>query len=128
MERLPQVKLITAMQGRLALDLAKEHQPDLILLDLNLPDIPGTEVLHLLKAEPATQKTPVIILSANAIPEEMVKLLAPVGEAQAYLTKPIDIKEFLKVVEDALNEPPLHVGETKVRGKKPKSKVKPLEE
>ena len=102
MERMPQIKLITAMQGRLAMDLAKEHKPDLILLDLHLPDIHGSEVLHWLKTEPATQKTPVIILSANALPESIADLLAQ--GAHAYLTKPIDIKEFLKVVDESMRE------------------------
>jgi len=102
MECLTGVKLITAMQGRQALELAKEQKPDLILLDLQLPDIPGSEVLRLLKAEPATQNTPVIIISANAIPENISDLL--VQGALAYLTKPIDIKEFLKVVEETLGE------------------------
>jgi len=102
MERMPQIKLINAMQGRLALDLAQEHHPDLILLDLHLPDMPGSEVLRRLKAEPATQKTPVIILSADAIPEHITDLMA--GGAYAYLTKPIDIQGFLNVVSEFLVE------------------------
>jgi CheY-like chemotaxis protein len=105
MERLPQVQLMTAIQGRLALELALEHHPDLILLDLHLPDMPGSEVLRRLKAEPATQKTPVIILSANALPAQIAELLAPAGGALAYLTKPFDIQEFLNVVEDSLPDP-----------------------
>ena len=113
MERLPQVKLITAMQGRLAMDLAKEHQPDLILLDLQLPDIHGSDVLRWLNAEPATQKIPIIILSANAMPEQIADLLAQ--GARTYLTKPINVKEFLKVVEEFLGEPD-------VSARKPKSR------
>jgi len=101
-ERLPGVTLITAMRGGLAMDLAKEHHPDLILLDLQLPDMHGSEVLGRLKADPATQKTPVVILSADALPEHMTDLLAQ--GARAFLTKPIDVKEFLKVVEESLNE------------------------
>ncbi|MEI8132495.1 MAG: response regulator, partial [Leptolinea sp.] len=62
----------------------------------------GSEVLHWLKTEPATQKTPVIILSANALPESIADLLAQ--GAHAYLTKPIDIKEFLKVVDESMRE------------------------
>jgi PAS domain S-box-containing protein len=103
MERLPQVQLITTMQGRLALDLAQEHHPDLILLDLHLPDMPGSEVLRRLKAEPATKNISVIILSANTLTGQIAELLA--GEVRAYLTKPIDIQEFLKVVEDSLADP-----------------------
>lgn len=102
MERLPWVKLMTTMQGRLALELAQEHHPDLILLDLHLPDMHGSEVLRRLKAEPATQKTPVIILSADAMLEHIDDLLA--GGVCAYLTKPIDIQEFLRVVEESLEK------------------------
>ena len=100
MERLPKVRLITTMQGRQALELAMKHNPDLILLDLHLPDMPGSEVLRQLKAEQATENTPVIILSADAMPKQIAELLA--GGARAYLTKPIDIQEFLKVVEGSL--------------------------
>jgi hypothetical protein len=54
------VKLLPAMQGRIGLDLAREHHPDLILLDLHLPDIHGAEVLGRLRAEPETREIPVI--------------------------------------------------------------------
>ena len=108
MERLPWVKLMTAMQGRLALELAQEHHPDLILLDLHLPDMHGSEVLRRLKTEPATQKTPVIILSADAKLEHIDDLLA--GGARIYLTKPIDIQEFLNMVAESLAEIPRSAG------------------
>ncbi len=103
MERLPGVKLITAMQGRIALSLAKEHQPDLVLLDLHLPDIHGAEVLRRLKAEPATRHIPVVVISADAMPSKAEEL-RDLG-ARDYLTKPIDVKEFLKVVEEHLGAP-----------------------
>ena len=102
MERLRQVELITAMYGRLALDLAVECHPDLILLDLHLPDMHGSDVLSGLKSEPATQSIPVILLTADARPEATVDLLAPLGGARSYLTKPIDIQEFLNVVREFL--------------------------
>lgn len=98
MERLPGVKLITAMQGRLAMSLAKEHHPSLILLDLHLPDVHGADVLRWLKAEPATRRIPVVVISADAMSAKVEELLA-LG-AQAYLTKPIDVKEFLKIVAE----------------------------
>lgn len=76
MECLPQVRLITALQGRLALELVQEHQPDPILLDLHLPDMPGSEILQKLKAQTATQNIPVVILSVDALPMQIVDLLA----------------------------------------------------
>src|SRR5205809_2206959 len=66
--RRPRTTLLSAMQGRLGLDLAREHRPDLILLDLHLPDLPGQEVLRRLLDEPRTREIPVIILSADASP------------------------------------------------------------
>src|SRR5207244_1072865 len=58
----PGVRLITAMQGRLGLDLARRHRPDLILLDLHLPDLPGDEVLREVRGDVVLGRTPVVIL------------------------------------------------------------------
>ena len=66
MRRLPGAQLLTAMQGRLGLELAKRHRPDLILLDLHLPDMHGEDVLRALRADPET-KAPVIAISADAV-------------------------------------------------------------
>jgi signal transduction histidine kinase/CheY-like chemotaxis protein len=98
--RLPEVNLVTAMQGHMAMDLARLHKPGLILLDLNLPDMNGSEVLKLLRADPATTEIPIVIMSADATTGQIERMLA--AGANAYLTKPIDIKEFLKVVGDIL--------------------------
>ncbi|HEV2917631.1 MAG TPA: ATP-binding protein, partial [Actinomycetota bacterium] len=68
LNRRPGVRLISAMRPQLGLDLAAEHDPDLILLDLHLPDMPGQEVLRRLRAEPRTAEVPVVILSADARP------------------------------------------------------------
>jgi PAS domain S-box-containing protein len=89
-------RIIAAMQGRLGLDLAHEHHPDLILLDLHLPDIQGEEVLRLLLEDPTTSSIPVLILSADAIPGQREKLLA--AGARDYITKPFNIKAFLKAL------------------------------
>jgi signal transduction histidine kinase len=94
------VKFLTAMQGQAGLDLAHGHAPDVILLDLHLPDIPGDEVLRRLRAAPDTRGTPVIMLSADAMPGRVEQLLA--AGAQAYVTKPIDVRQFLKVLEETL--------------------------
>jgi CheY-like chemotaxis protein len=88
------------MQGGLGLELAREHGPDMILLDLHLPDINGDEVLRRLRAEPETQGIPVVMLSADATPRQIERLLQ--AGANAYLTKPLDVKRFLQVVEETL--------------------------
>jgi signal transduction histidine kinase/ActR/RegA family two-component response regulator len=94
----PGVHLIATMQGNLGIELAREHQPDLVLLDLHLPDLPGDEVLRRLRAEPATAQTPVVVVSADATERQKKRLLD--AGAQAYLTKPLDIRELLAVVDD----------------------------
>ena len=67
LERYPAVELIPAMQATIGLELARQHHPDLIVLDLHLPDMPGTEVLKRLKAEQPTREIPVVVLTADAI-------------------------------------------------------------
>ncbi|HEV8420372.1 MAG TPA: PAS domain S-box protein [Actinomycetota bacterium] len=96
------VKLLSAMQGSLGLDMARQHRPDVILLDLNLPDIQGQEVLGLLRADPRTRDIPVLVVSADATPEQLRNLRA--AGAKAYLTKPLDVQRFLHVVDEALKE------------------------
>jgi PAS domain S-box-containing protein len=98
--RRPGVKLLTTMQGRLGLALASEHRPGLILLDLHLPDISGTEVLRQLQDEPRTRGIRVVVLSADASPGQARQLLD--AGAHAYLTKPIDVREFLRVLDQTL--------------------------
>jgi DNA-binding response OmpR family regulator len=93
----PGVKLISAMRPQLGLDLAAQHQPDLVLLDLHLPDLPGEEVLRRLQAEPTTAGVPVVILSADARPGLIARLLDQ--GARAFLTKPLDVRELLAVLD-----------------------------
>ncbi len=64
-EKRPDVRLLGAMQGQLGLDMAREHRPDLILLDLQLPDISGDELLRLLQADEQTRDIPVIMVSCG---------------------------------------------------------------
>ncbi|HEX8833899.1 MAG TPA: ATP-binding protein, partial [Abditibacteriaceae bacterium] len=94
------IRLLTAMQGRRGLELACEHRPDLILLDVHLPDMPGDEVLYHLRAEAATQGIPVVMLSADATPRQAERLLA--AGATDYLTKPLDVKRFLHLIDTTL--------------------------
>jgi protein-histidine pros-kinase len=98
--RWPNVKLISAMQGGLGVDLARQHRPDLILLDLHLPDIHGLEVLQRLRLDPGTHQIPVVVTSADATPGQIARLRA--AGADEYLTKPLDIIRFSEVVRKFL--------------------------
>ncbi len=89
-------QLVSAMQGRLGFELAREHRPDLVLLDLHLPDIGGDEVLRRLRDDPQTASIPVVILSADATPGQVQRLLH--AGASAYLTKPLDVRELREVL------------------------------
>jgi CheY-like chemotaxis protein len=100
MERRPNVKLLSAMQGRVGLDLAREHQPDLILLDQHLPDVQGDEVLRALRGDPRTRAIPVVILSADASAGQIRRLLE--AGARAYLTKPLDVSRLLAVLDETV--------------------------
>ncbi|HEX4630250.1 MAG TPA: PAS domain S-box protein [Chthoniobacterales bacterium] len=97
----PTLELMTAMQGRVGLELARQHSPDLILLDLHLPDLPGWQVLAQLKADHLTREIPVVVISADATPPQIKRLLS--AGARAYLTKPLDIPEFFRVIDEALS-------------------------
>ena len=94
------LKLISAMQGRLGVELAMQHHPDLVLLDLHLPDIHGYEVLQRLRGHEATRDIPIIVTSADATPGQIERLLS--AGANAYLTKPLDIPQFTEAVRKHL--------------------------
>jgi CheY-like chemotaxis protein len=98
------IKLFAAMQGGLGINLIREHSPDLVLLDLNLPDISGQEVLARLRGNPQTSAVPVLVLTADASPGQRERLLA--AGANSYLTKPLNVSEFLKIVDDMLARNP----------------------
>lgn len=102
MTRRPDIRLITAMLGRLGLDLAREHRPDLILLDLHIPDLRGDELLRQLREDPRTKDIPVIMLTATATPKEVERLTA--AGARAYLTKPVDIKALFGKLDEILKD------------------------
>jgi PAS domain S-box-containing protein len=97
-EKRPGIQLIATTYGLRALDLALEHNPGLVLLDLNLPDIQGDEVLKRLKSDKRTTHIPVIMLSADAMPRQVSKLLK--AGANEYLTKPIDVITFLEILDE----------------------------
>jgi len=96
--RRPAIELVTAARGKLGLDLARQHRPDMILLDLNLPDISGEEVLKRLRAGPQdTSAIPVVIVTADAF-EGQAQRLRSMG-ASSYVTKPFEIQELLRVID-----------------------------
>jgi signal transduction histidine kinase len=96
----PDIELIPASQGRLGVELALQHRPALVLLDLHLPDIGGDIVLQQLRDNPVTSKIPVIIVSADATVGQVQRLKS--AGATAYLTKPFNVKELLHIVDDIL--------------------------
>ncbi|HUH11828.1 MAG TPA: ATP-binding protein [Longimicrobiales bacterium] len=98
----PGVGLLAAMQGHLGLELAREHCPDLILLDLHLPDMHGSDVLKELREDPETRDIPVVVVSADATPGQVQRLLA--AGARDYLTKPLNVQQFLEVLDETLAE------------------------
>ncbi|MGV8910601.1 MAG: PAS domain S-box protein [Propionicimonas sp.] len=93
----PAWQLIQAGTGRLGVDLAQAHQPDLVLLDLHLPDISGAELLRILKTRSETRALPVTILTADASPTKSRQLLAT--GAAACMTKPLDVAELLTLLD-----------------------------
>jgi signal transduction histidine kinase/CheY-like chemotaxis protein len=103
-ERVGNVTLIPAMQGQLGIELAARHRPQLVLLDLHLPDLDGDEVLRRLRRDERTKHIPVIVLSADATAARIERLKQD-GAAE-YLTKPLDVHEFLGAVRRTLAKSP----------------------
>ena len=95
-----QVQLEVSMNGRAALAAIRAQRPDLILLDMHLPDISGTELLRELKADARTAAIPVVVVSADALAQQ-IDAAFQAGCAH-YLTKPVSVNELLTVVDDLL--------------------------
>ena len=98
--RHPNISLLTAATGNSGIDTACEALPDLILMDINLPDINGFEALNILREDPATTHIPVIAISANAMPEDIERGLK--AGFFRYITKPIKVDEFINALSEAL--------------------------
>jgi PAS domain S-box-containing protein len=96
----PDIGLLTAQHGGVGLELAREHRPDLVLLDLDLPDLGGEEVMQRLLADPRTADIPIVLLSADATVSKADRLLA--AGAREYVVKPLDVARFLEVIDDIL--------------------------
>jgi diguanylate cyclase (GGDEF)-like protein len=90
----------TAESGRVALEVARERPPDLILLDVMMPELDGLTVLRRLRSSPATSSIPVVLLTAKALAEDRVRGL-DLG-ADDYITKPFDVEELLARVKAVL--------------------------
>lgn len=102
LSHLPNIHMWSAHAPQLGLDLAEENNPDLILLDINLPGMDGFEVLKILKQREVTRNTPVIAISANAMPKDIEKGLD--AGFDDYITKPINIRELLQTVDETLQK------------------------
>jgi len=98
--RHPDLRLLTAGTGRLGVELARAELPDVVLMDINLPDISGIEALRQLLQDPATAHIPVVAVSANAMPYDIEHGLK--AGFFRYLTKPIRIHEFNETLSIAL--------------------------
>ncbi len=96
----PQVTLSTSITGLDGLAAIRSRRPHLVLLDMHLPDISGLELLRHLKADPATAAIPVVVVSADATPQQIDAALD--AGALRYLTKPVQVSELLAALDDAL--------------------------
>lgn len=102
--RRPQIRLLTAHAPELGIELAFAHLPDLILLDINMPGMDGYQVLQSLRANAVLDRTPVIAVTANAMPREIRRGIE--AGFTAYVTKPVDVEQFLQAVDEALAHAP----------------------
>jgi CheY-like chemotaxis protein len=98
LEDRPGTDLSWAATGQKGLEMARTQNPQLVLLDLDLPDIHGSKVLEGLQAHAATAQTPVIVISADATPSQIERMLT--AGARNYLTKPFEIRRFLCMFDE----------------------------
>jgi CheY-like chemotaxis protein len=98
----PTVQLLAAADGASGIEIARERRPDLILLDLHLPDLSGVQVLEILAAQELTREIPVVVLTADATYRERDDVLSQ--GAREYLTKPIRLTSMLDVLDRFLGE------------------------
>lgn len=103
LQRRPGIRLLSSMQGQLGLDLAAQHAPQLILLDVSLPDINGLKVLQRLRQSPITRDTPVLMITADA--SDLTRQALQEAGATAVLNKPINVPAFLAHLDQAFPEP-----------------------
>ena len=98
--RRPDLRLLSAADGDLGIEFARTYQPEVILMDINLPGISGIAALKILRADSSTAHIPVIALSANAVPHDIARALN--AGFFNYLTKPIKVDQFMEALDVAL--------------------------
>jgi signal transduction histidine kinase/ActR/RegA family two-component response regulator len=98
--RRPDLRMLSAADGNLGIEFARTCQPEVILMDINLPGISGIEAMSILRADPSTAHIPIIALSANAVPRDIEKALE--AGFFNYLTKPIKVNQFMDALDVAL--------------------------
>jgi PAS domain S-box-containing protein len=98
--RRPDLRLLTAVNENVGIEVARANQPDVILMDINLPGISGVEAMKVLREDPVTAHIPIVALSANAMPSDIKKGLE--AGFYRYLTKPIRVNEFMETLDAAL--------------------------
>ena len=102
LDQRPQVRLTVAATGREGLATARRRRPDLVLMDMHLPDVDGLDLLHQLRSEPGLADVPVLVVSADATPTRVDEALA--AGALHYLTKPLNLSTFLSAIDQALED------------------------
>jgi signal transduction histidine kinase/ActR/RegA family two-component response regulator len=108
------LRLLTAADGNLAIEYARAYQPEVILMDINLPGISGIEAMKILRADPSTAHIPIVALSANAVPRDIARGLE--AGFFNYLTKPIKVDQFMDALDVALNYSQIASGRATIDG------------
>ncbi|CAG9932063.1 hybrid sensor histidine kinase/response regulator [Candidatus Nitrotoga arctica] len=96
----PDIRLLSAMNGNVGIELAGAHLPDVILMDINLPGISGVDVMRILRSEPLTKHIPIIALSANVMLHDIANAME--AGCFRYLSKPIELNEFMSAIDEVL--------------------------
>ena len=99
--RRPDLRLLTATDGKRGIESARLNQPEVILMDINMPGLTGLQALQILRCDPSTAHIPVIALSANAMPHDIAKGLE--AGFFNYVTKPMRVDEFMEALDAALS-------------------------
>ena len=96
--------VVLAVNGQESVDKAFSDMPDLILMDMNMPEMDGLEAVRLVKKNPATADIPIIILSAHPMPSYVAKAKTMINSCDEYDTKPVDMERLLGKIEALLKK------------------------